>query len=425
MEVNGSSRRVTKLLGEDGEIVKPHGGDALTVKTALNAIGYSVSLVTSYLAGLAGWFSGGTPHSELATAYQTLITPTLTLVSYAWGVIFLLEGFFVISQLFRSYQEDPLVRGIGYKYFSACLMQAMWGVTFGFEKMVFASIAMSVLLFFLLWIVKEQWYIVDEQRRMVEQSSMGHAIEKEEATRTANESASRHPLLRLPFSIHAAWIMVSAPWMICVALVAIDVDAKYEMWVSALCEALIFAAEGPRINADQLKSHDRAFETNSAPAAAQSSHRRDNSPHRQYGAKYAEPKQNVHDQSVIELDGVNVGVGLAISVVAVATFSNVAPPPARRRRCPWSSVLHRGRPPSASAILGWVALPVSSHYVPVPSQILSKVATNGETKRTEQGAPCVSGLSVASPPLVGWEEWKGVPTRRSLVQSKEWLARKK
>jgi len=242
MEVNGSSRRVTKLLGEDGEIVKPHGGDALTVKTALNAIGYSVSLVTSYLAGLAGWFSGGTPHSELATAYQTLITPTLTLVSYAWGVIFLLEGFFVISQLFRSYQEDPLVRGIGYKYFSACLMQAMWGVTFGFEKMVFASIAMSVLLFFLLWIVKEQWYIVDEQRRMVEQSSMGHAIEKEEATRTANESASRHPLLRLPFSIHAAWIMVSTPWMICVALVAIDVDAKYEMWVSALCEALIFGA---------------------------------------------------------------------------------------------------------------------------------------------------------------------------------------
>ena len=240
MEDNGSSRRVTKLLGDDSEIIKSHGGNASTVKTVLNTIGYSVSLVASYLAGLAGWFSGGTPYSEIATAYQTLITPTLTLMSYTWGVIFLLEGFFVISQLFRTYREDPLVRGISYQYLSACLMQTVWGITFGFEEMVYASIAMSVQLFFLLWIVKAQWSVVDEQMRIVEQSAMLHAIEKEEAIRTADESAGRHPLLRLPFTIHAAWILTSTPWMICVALVANDANAKYEMWVSALFEALIF-----------------------------------------------------------------------------------------------------------------------------------------------------------------------------------------
>ena len=238
---DNSSRKATKLLGEDSVILKPPDDDATTLKTALNTVGYSVSLVVSYLAGLAGWFSGGVPNNEIAAAYQTLITPNTTLVSYTWGVIFLLEGFFVIFQLFRSYREDPLVRGISYQYFSACLMQAIWGVTFGLEKMVYASIAMSVMLFFLLWVVKAQWSVVDKQRRTIERSAMGHAIEKD-AIRTAKDSEARHPLLRLPFSIHAAWICTSTPWMVCVALLAIDADAKYEMWVSALCEALLVGA---------------------------------------------------------------------------------------------------------------------------------------------------------------------------------------
>ena len=176
----------------------------------LNLLGYIISLGTSYMGGVAGWF-GGTPNIELGSTYQTLITPRASFFGYVWGAIFLSEGFFAMAQLLPKYRAQPLVQdGVGIIFFLAVCWQMAWTITFGFEMMIPAFISMFALLISLLMIVFwRQWAIVKVET----------AAEEREEDLAAHPPRLPYWLLRFPFAIHAGWISVITPLMLTVVLV--------------------------------------------------------------------------------------------------------------------------------------------------------------------------------------------------------------
>jgi len=191
-------------------------GDALESKAPkpnlnnlLNFLGYIISLATSYMGGVAGWF-GGTPNIELGSTYQTLITPRASCLGYVWAAIFLLEGFFAMTQLLPRYRAQPLVQdGVGSIFFFVVTTQMAWTITFGFEMMIPAFISMFALLISLLIIVNRQWAVVKVET----------AAEERQKDLAAQPPGLSYWLLRFPFAIHAGWIAVVTPLMLSVVLV--------------------------------------------------------------------------------------------------------------------------------------------------------------------------------------------------------------
>ena len=208
----------------------------------LNIIGYLVYLVTSYLGGVAGWF-GGVSNAELSAQYQTLITPNASYFVYIWGVIFLFEGFFAVAQLLPRFREQPLVQGgIGIWFFLACAAQTAWTITFGYELMIYAFVAMFALLVALLNILRKQWNVVSEEEKKTNTAVRLGEIYIEEAQ---NDNTAKPPrlgywLLRFPFAVHAGWISLATPLMLSVLLVNQGATAQYELWVAVISLPLIF-----------------------------------------------------------------------------------------------------------------------------------------------------------------------------------------
>mmetsp|Transcript_20377 Transcript_20377/g.43681 ORF Transcript_20377/g.43681 Transcript_20377/m.43681 type:complete len:344 (+) Transcript_20377:224-1255(+) len=224
------------------------GGDKKARKTRaglnnlLNILGYLLSLVTSYLGGVAGWF-GGVPNSELSSKYQTLITPSAAYFGYIWTVIFISEGIFAVAQLLPKYREHPLVqRGLGSVYFLACSAQTAWSITFGYQIMPVAFAVMCVLLVTLLFILRRQWDVVAEEEMKTETSaSLGETSDEEvEEDMTARPPTAAYWLLRFPFAVHAGWIAPATPLMLSVLLVYQGVDAAVELWVAVISLPLLF-----------------------------------------------------------------------------------------------------------------------------------------------------------------------------------------
>jgi len=88
-EVDASS-----LPSKDANIITSSNSDSkCNMNNFLNALGYIICVVTSYLGGILGWF-GGKSNAELNNQYQTLVTPSAVYFQYAWGLIFISEGFF-------------------------------------------------------------------------------------------------------------------------------------------------------------------------------------------------------------------------------------------------------------------------------------------------------------------------------------------
>ncbi|KAL7529840.1 hypothetical protein ACHAXR_003188, partial [Thalassiosira sp. AJA248-18] len=214
----------------------------VNINNLLNILGYLLSLVTSYLGGVAGWF-GGVSNVELSSKYQTLITPSAAYFGYIWPVIFLTEGIFAVAQLLPKYREQPLVqKGLGSVYFMACAAQTAWTIAFGYEMMISALVAMFALLVFLLLILRRQWAVVGEEEKKTSTSVRLGETELEEAEEDLAAKPPRLPywLLRFPFPVHAAWIAMAAPLMLAVVLVSQGVDPSYELWVAVISLPLVF-----------------------------------------------------------------------------------------------------------------------------------------------------------------------------------------
>lgn len=182
----------------------------VNINNLLNILGYVLSLVTSYLGGVAGWF-GGVSNAELSSKYQTLITPSAAYFGYIWAIIFLFEGFFAVAQLLPRFKDQPLVeKGIGWVYFMACCAQSAWAITFGYEMMISAFVAMFALLVTLLLILTRQWNVIaKEDKKKNTTSKLGESSDAmEEVTEDLTARPPRLPywVLRFPFAVHAGWI---------------------------------------------------------------------------------------------------------------------------------------------------------------------------------------------------------------------------
>jgi len=126
----------------------------------------------------------------------------------------------------------------------ACAAQTAWAITFGYEMMIAAFVALVALLVALLAILKRQWDVVTEEEKKTKTAiDMGETTEEE----IVEDNTARPPrlpywLLRFPFAVHAGWIAPATPVMLSVVLVERIVDPKYELWVAVISVPLLFGA---------------------------------------------------------------------------------------------------------------------------------------------------------------------------------------
>lgn len=183
-------------------------------------------------------------NAELSLKYQTLITPSSTYFGYIWALIFLFEGFFAVSQLLPKIRNHRLVHeGTGSTFFLACVAQTTWTITFGYELMMAAFLAMVALCLFLMTLLRRQWTVVADGMERIQTLIATGEIDIEEDL--AQDFTARPPrlaywLLRFPFAIHAGWIAPATPLMLCVLLVQLDLEPNYELWVGVISLPLLF-----------------------------------------------------------------------------------------------------------------------------------------------------------------------------------------
>lgn len=244
----GETATPVPLDREKSSVATPAGSSSRTkgskanTNNLLNLLGYLLALTASYLGGVAGWF-GGISNSELSSKYQTLITPSAAYFGYIWATIFIFQGFFAVAQLLPKYREEPLVqKGVGSVYFLACSAQTAWTITFGYQMMTAAFVAMVALLVALLTILNRQWkVVVEEKKKTVTSASLGETtVEELQNDSTASPPRLSYWLLRFPFAVHAGWIAPATPLMLSVLLVERAVDPAIELWVAVISIPLLF-----------------------------------------------------------------------------------------------------------------------------------------------------------------------------------------
>jgi hypothetical protein len=249
-----------KAQAETGDVeapsspAKPHGGakpteDESTSKTGVminiaNLVGYAVNISTSYFGGVAGVF--GKSNVELSYQYQTLITPSASYFGYIWGLIFLSQGFFVAAQLLPKYKDHILVQRVGFWYFFTCVAQSGWTLSFGFEFMATAFVAMVTILLCLMTIINRQWGAIDEHERSKETdpwllaNNAVSIFEEEKRENLAPPPSFVYWLLRFPFAVHIGWIAPATPLMLSVVMVYYKVETQVQLWTAVLGIAMLF-----------------------------------------------------------------------------------------------------------------------------------------------------------------------------------------
>lgn len=151
-----------------------------------------------------------------------------------------------MSQLLPKFRNHILVQeGIGFTFVLACAAQTTWAVTFGYELMMAAFLAMVALFLFLLTLLRRQWTIVANEVEKLQTLIATGEIDTEEKDVAEEDVTARPPrltywLLRFPFAAHAAWIAPATPLMLCVLLVQLDLDPNYELWVGVISLPLLF-----------------------------------------------------------------------------------------------------------------------------------------------------------------------------------------
>jgi len=230
-----------QTVSKDSPAPKVNDGTKANLNSVLNLVGFFLSLLASYLGGIAGWF-GGKTNSELNSMYKTLITPSDAYYRYIWALIFLSEGFFAVAQLMPVYRHHPLVqRGIGSIFFLACLAQTVWQILVGYELMLAASFAVLSLFLALSTILMRQCTVInDEDHKRIALINAGEVAENEAMDFTARPPTLSYFLMRFPFALHAGWVTTCTPVVIAMAMVQLGLDKEYEVWVSCISIPLIF-----------------------------------------------------------------------------------------------------------------------------------------------------------------------------------------
>ena len=113
---------------------------------------------------------------------------------------------------------------------------------FGYEVFVSALCAMVALLVALLAFLKRQRHVVAaEEKKANTCMSLGETEGEERKLDTAAKfPRPAYWVLRFPFGLHGGWIAPATPLMLCVLLVAKEVDPKYEMWTAVISLPLLF-----------------------------------------------------------------------------------------------------------------------------------------------------------------------------------------
>lgn len=165
----------------------------------LNLFGYLLNVAVTF--GASSIF-GFPDNAELSAKYQTIVTPAGAAFAI-WGVIFLAQAAFVVSQMLPQNRENDMVQGgISYWYFVACLFQSAWTFAFGYELVGLSCILMFGILVSLSVIVFRQ----------------AHIHYQKEGLSTIRGSDCL--LYEFPFSIHTGWISAAFAVNVNVAIVA-------------------------------------------------------------------------------------------------------------------------------------------------------------------------------------------------------------
>lgn len=181
-----------------------------------NAAAYAANLLVVNGVGAGGVL--GTPtNAEISAKFTTIATPAGYAFSI-WGLIFLLQLVWATAQLTPKYRESPLViEGVGRYYIGVCVAQIAWTFAFSFERILLSLVFMVVILYFLLVIVTKQY-------------------------RLGTTSTRDFWVLKLPFSLHAGWIIAAAVVNVSLVLVKWNVSAQVQFIVAILSLLILLLA---------------------------------------------------------------------------------------------------------------------------------------------------------------------------------------
>lgn len=158
----------------------------------LNLFSYVAMLVVNGLANALP--IGGRTTGQISAMFPVLVTPA----SYAfsiWGLIYLLLGLFVFSQVFVKWRNEPVLEKIGPWFLASSVFNIMWILLWHHVYIVSSVFMMLALLLALITIYQRiRW----------------------EDVNTPNV-ADRF-LIYLPFSVYLGWISVASIVNISVAL---------------------------------------------------------------------------------------------------------------------------------------------------------------------------------------------------------------
>ncbi|TVR72608.1 MAG: hypothetical protein EA408_06625 [Marinilabiliales bacterium] len=107
----------------------------------INVAAFTLMIVMNYLANALPL--GGKTTGELSAQYPNLFVPAGITFSI-WGVIYLLLLLFCILQFMSDHRE--IVQSIGWLFAASCLLNALWIVTWHYEKMALSILVMVLLL---------------------------------------------------------------------------------------------------------------------------------------------------------------------------------------------------------------------------------------------------------------------------------------
>mmetsp|Transcript_16154 Transcript_16154/g.18108 ORF Transcript_16154/g.18108 Transcript_16154/m.18108 type:complete len:324 (+) Transcript_16154:144-1115(+) len=106
-----------------------------------NAIIFFINLVIVF-GSQSPYARGMKDNATLSKKYQTLVTPKGYAFSI-WGIIFIAEMVFVVTQFIPFYSNPHFVKDIvGYNFILACIAQSLWSVCFGYEMILASMVCM-------------------------------------------------------------------------------------------------------------------------------------------------------------------------------------------------------------------------------------------------------------------------------------------
>ncbi len=126
----------------------------------------------------------GQSMAELSVRYYSLFTPAGFTFSI-WGLIYLGLLVFVIYQALPAQRDDAMIASISRPFQLNCIGNALWLLTWHYERPALALLIMFVILATLIVIY----------RRLVEEIDLA--------------TVPRHLTLYLPFSLYTSWIVVA------------------------------------------------------------------------------------------------------------------------------------------------------------------------------------------------------------------------